>query len=334
VNLINGLCAKNGTDRGNTCKLHLSLQPRFIVRFNQLVSLTSQTWDPSKQNADPDEPEEIEREEEVHGEEDEEGTGQMVVNDEEAHEEADYDEYDETGEELQEEVDQGEQNHVKFQEHSEGHVEQEAEDGLTAAEEDELYEENDESYDPTLQSTEAVINDDDIVEEFDEPDDHTGYDDIQGEEEYREEALHTADLEQPNVFAQHGIYLDSWLRLTRSDSEDGNGNDDDDLISYEEAVDQTEEGQDYRQQYLNEETTKRDQVQNGKINVHQSTNDTEHVPQNGTYIAPAEGQTDTIEDDVNSHMSDTDILTSKRPLDEVVDPSIQDQEPRKRSRLR
>jgi hypothetical protein len=325
VNLINGLCAKNGTERASTCKLQLSLQPRFIARFNQLVSLTSQTWDSSKQNVASDEPEDEIEHEEVRGEE-EEGTGETVVNDEEIDEDAEYEEYDndENAEELQEQLEHDDhRSRVKFQEHSD--------DGLTAAEEDELYEENDddESYDQTLQSTEAVISDDDVAEEFDEHDDHMGFDDIQGEEEHQEEPVNTADLE-PLAPAQRGIELDSWWRLTSSDREHGTGtDDDDDLISYEEAVDQTEDGQDYRQQYLNEETTA-DKIQNGETNQHQIA-DVPHI--NGSHIVPDEGQTDPVHNDVNAHMSDTDVSTSKRPLNEVVDPSTQNQEPRKRLRF-
>lgn len=321
MNLINGLCAKNGTERASTCKLQLSLQPRFIARFNQLVSLTSQTWDPSKQNVASDEPEEEIEHEEAQSQE-EEGTGEMVVVDEESHEE-EYDQYeddDENAEELQEDLDQND-NRVTFQDHSE--------DGLTAAEEDELYEENedDESYDRTLESTEAVI--DDMEEEFDEQDDTAGFDDKQGEEEHQEEPVNTADLGIPPVPAQLGMYLDPSRSLTSSDSEHGTGNDDDDLISYEEAVDQTEDGQDYRQQYLNEELTT-DKLQNGETNKHQIADNPDIISPNGNNIASDEGQTVPLRDDVNSHVSYTDASTPKRPLNEVIDLSTQDQEPRKR----
>jgi hypothetical protein len=44
VNLINSLHVKSGAERPETCRLLLSLQPRFIARFNQLVSLSSQSW--------------------------------------------------------------------------------------------------------------------------------------------------------------------------------------------------------------------------------------------------------------------------------------------------
>src|SRR5208282_4021639 len=154
------------------------------------------------------------------------------------------------------------------------------------AEEDELYEENDEdeSYDPTLLSTEAVINDDEVIEEFDEQDDRTGFDDAQGEKEHQE-TVNAADLEQLPVPVQRGIHLDSWWRLTSSDTEDGTANDDDDLISYEEAVDQTEDGQDYRQQYLNEETTT-DKAQNGETSQHQIVDYPDIIPPNGNHIAP------------------------------------------------
>ena len=57
------------------------------------MSLTSQTWDSSKQNVASDEPEDEIEQEEVRGEE-EEGTGEMVANDEEIHEDAEYEEYD------------------------------------------------------------------------------------------------------------------------------------------------------------------------------------------------------------------------------------------------
>jgi hypothetical protein len=321
VNLINALCAKNRTERASTCKLQLSLQPRFIARFNQLVSLTSQIWESSKPKIDLEEHDE----EEVHDEE-EEGTGEMM--DEEIHE-GEYEEFGaaENVEELQPE--DSRQNCVKFQDQSEDAGDHE--DGLTAAEEDELYEENDESYDPDLQSTEAVIDDDDDdVEEFEEEldDDEEYKEDVQGEEEHHEEQVRSTDVspEKLVVPSQHSMYLKLYW-LTSSDSENGN-EDDDDLISYEEAADQAEDGQDYRQQYINEETST-DKDQNRETNLYQPKDEVpETVPQNDNHI---EGQIDNLNDNV--HMSDTDILNSKRPLDEVVDPSIQNQIPRKRPRL-
>src|SRR5436190_15069905 len=142
------------------CKLHLSLQPRFIARFNQLVSLTSQTWDPPKPKLDSREHEENDPVAE------EQKTREMVLDEE--IDEANYGNYEDTenAEESQEIecVDQeDEKPFVKFQETSEN-VEETPEDALTAAEEHELYEENDELYDPTLESTEAVVNDYDVVE--------------------------------------------------------------------------------------------------------------------------------------------------------------------------
>jgi hypothetical protein len=323
VNLINYLCAKNGTERANICKLQLSLQPRFIARFNQLVSITSQTWGPSKPKFG------LEENEDVHDDErgEEEGTGEIMEGENQSEEEYDeYDEADENADELQ--VEESEQNHVKFQEHREDENAPE-EDGLTAAEEDELYEENDDSYDATLESTEAVINDDDVVvdEEFEEEhDNHEDYiDDIQGEEERQEQQIDSTNLqaEQLPVSTQYGKYLQiSWLMS--SDSEEGD--DDDDLISYEEAVDQAEGGQDYRQQYLNEEDASIEKPQYVETNSHYE-DAARDLPRNGH---PSNEHNDSLND---GHASDSDATNSKRTLDEVVDPSLQDQEPRKRRRL-
>lgn len=204
MNLINGLCAKNGTERANICKLDLFLQPRFIARFNQLVTLTSQTWESSK----PKFPSE-----EVEDKVDplpEEGTGEMIV-DGDTHEE-EYGEYDGDEEELPgtEEVEQGEeQNHVQFQVPAEN-VQEAPGDGLTVAEEDEVYGENDELYDLDLQSTEAVMNDDDDVAEVDESDqqnDFAGYEE-QVEEDHPEEPVNTTDLEKHLVPTLNGMSLE------------------------------------------------------------------------------------------------------------------------------
>jgi hypothetical protein len=105
-------------------------------------------------------------------------------------------------------------------------------DALEAAEEDELYEENDEEaeeYDPSLQSPESLVNE---------------MDDGDADEQH----IRTTELSYTST--QRGIALYHWF-LNRSESEESQI-DEDDLISYEEAVDQTEDGQDYRQQYIGE----------------------------------------------------------------------------------
>src|SRR5271170_1644344 len=266
VNLINDLCVKNGTERSETCKLHLSLQPRFIARFNQLVSLSSQTWDSSKQNVE--DPAGVEEQEvEANVEEGDGGEGEM--SDEDLHE-GEYIDYEgeDIGADVPEYEDEDhEDDHVKFvQEPTEGEddvVEETQQDGLSAAEEDELFEENDEILDQTVESREALVNeDDDVVEVLEQPeyepqqdDDHgEEYNDVHLDEENHEQEEQLDIQEDPSsVTVPHGILSDIYSWLSSSDTDDGTGNDDDDLISYEEAVEQTEDGQDYRQQFLAEQ---------------------------------------------------------------------------------
>lgn len=314
MNLINGLCAKNGTERPETCKLHLSFQPRFIARYNQLVSLTSQAWESSKEKDDSEGHEE----------------------DVDAGEEVEYEEFsgtDENTDELQDYEEEADkdivQHHVKFQEQTETEdVGSSHENVLSADEEDELYEENEEPFDAIVESTEALVDQDDNVveaEDFEEHDDGVQY----GEEEAQDETVTTTDLtlEQLPESTLHGKLLRLYNSLMCPDTDEAHGSDDDDdLISYEEAVDQAEDGQDYRQQYLNEESKI---GQNGDI--------PSNVPQNDVHITPEPEEIEirAIEkvDSVDTHMPDTNVSTPKRPLGEITDPSVQSQEPRKRSRL-
>ena len=342
VNLINDLCVKNGTERSETCKLHLSLQPRFIARFNQLVSLTSQTWDSSKQNVeDPAGDEEEEEEANVEGDG---GEGEMI--DEDLHE-GEYIDYEgeDIGAEVPEYEDEDhEDDHVKFVQEPTEVEDEPREDVLTAAEEEELFEENDEILDPTVESREALVNeDDDVVEVLEEPeyepqqDDHEEEpDEVQLDQENldEEEQLNTQD-ETWSVNVPHGILSDIYSWLSSSDTDDGTANnDDDDLISYEEAVDQTEDGQDYRQQFLSEQDTSHPaQEPNGlrhKDDVPQT------IPLDNNEMAITTMDPDPVVADVvplvEEPTSDNDASVSKRPLDEVVDPSAQDQAPRKLAR--
>jgi len=218
---------------------------------------------------------------------------------------------------------------------------------LVEAEEDELYEENEESYNPALQSTETLVNEEDVGEEVveeqeeeeeDEVDLVQSFEEIVHEEvyeeqeehqEYEEEVLHFEEDHQDdqgqsnpvvhpqeslNTSGQSGIVSElSWF-LTTSEGEE---NDDDDLISYEEAVDQTEDGQDYRQQYLNNEhhQPQHEESTNGHVS------DNETLPLNG--IA-----NETLAEEPTSG---TTSPTPKRPLDQVVDdPAVEDHAPRKR----
>lgn len=326
MNLINGLCVKNGIERPETCKLLLSFQPRFIARFNQLVSLTSQTWEPSK---------------ELDNSEDHEGDANIG-------DQREYEEFvdDEDADELQEYDGEGEedvQHRVKFQEQTETEVvESENQNGLSAAEEDELYEEDNEPFDVTAESAEAPTDQvADVVEaeDFEEHDEEQYVD--EDVEEAQEGTVSTTDppQEQFPELTSHGTLLKVHRWLMYLDNNQANGNDgDDDLISYEEAVDQTEDGQDYRQQYLNEEiSTSEAQKQNEEININQNGDIPTVVSQNDVPIAPESEEIETRAtenlDSVDAHLSDTNGSASKRPLGEVIDSSLQDQEPRKRSCL-
>lgn len=205
---------------------------------------------------------------------------------------------------------------------------------LAGVEEDEFYEEEEESYDPALQLTEVRVNEEDVVEEdieeqeevdlvepFDEnaeenqvyEEEHEEYDEVEDEEQVAEQQ------DQPDIIeleeslgtsGQNGIASESCWLLTDSDEEDED-EDEDDLISYEEAVDQTEDGQDYRQQYINED-------RNGNTNGHQDEGD-----------YPLNGSTDeTVAEDTTSGRNSPG---SKRPLNQVSDPLVEDQAPRKPS---
>ena len=343
VNLINDLCIKNGTERSETCKLHLSLQPRFIARFNQLVSLTSQTWDSLKQNVE-DPAVDDEQEEEANVEEGDGGVGEMIDVDLHEEEYIDY-EGEDVGAEVPEYEDEDhEDGHVKYvQEPTEGEDEPQ-EDVLTAAEEEELFEENDEILDPTVESREALVNeDDDVVEGLEEPeydpqqDDHgEEHDEVQLDQENldEEEQLNTQD-EAWSVTVPHGILSDVYSWLSTSDTDDGTANnDDDDLISYEEAVDQTEDGQDYRQQFLSEQDISHPaQEPNGLSHKHDVP---QTIPLDNNEMAITTLDPDPVVADivplVEDPTSDNDASVSKRPLDEVIDPSVQDQAPRKVAR--
>jgi hypothetical protein len=341
VNLINDLCVKNGTERSETCRIHLSLQPRFIARFNQLVSLTSQTWDSSKLNVE-DPAGDDEHEEEANVEESDGGEGEMI--DEDLHE-GDYIDYEgeDIGAEVPEYEDEDhEDDHVKFvQEPTEGEDEPQ-ENVLTAAEEEELFEENDEILDPHIESREALVNeDDDVVEGLEEPEYEPQQDD-HGEEpdEVQLDQENLDQEEQPNtqdeawsVTVPHGILSDIYSWLSSSDTDDGTANnDDDDLISYEEAVDQTEDGQDYRQQFLSEQDASHPTVEEPNGLSH-NDDVPQTIPLDNNEMAITTMDPDPVVADVvplvEDPTSDNDASVSKRPLDEVVDPSAQDQPHRK-----
>lgn len=355
VNLINDLCVKNATERAETCKLHLSLQPRFIARFNQLVSIASQTWDSSKQNVEDtarvEEGQDADVEEEGDG-----GEGELI--DEDLHDHNHDEEYiDYEGEDDGAEVPEyeDEDDDVKFQGPVEGDdaVEETGPHSLTAAEEDELFEENDdEAFDPTVESREALVNeDDDVVEVLEDPeyesqqgDRGEEYDDAQADEEQHQGILDDTNVqgESTPIAVSHGILSDIYSWLSVSDTDDSNGNDDDDLISYEEAVDQTEDGQDYRQQFLSEQDPSvppgpllptKEQL-NG-FTPHQDENDVpQTIPLDNHELAPTtmDGIAENVPPTAVDSTSDNEVSAVKRPLDEVFDPSAQDQAPRKYAR--
>jgi hypothetical protein len=344
--LINGLCVKNGTERAGTCKLQLSLQPRFIARFNQLVSITSQPWDSSKQKSEP-EAQANEGEEDVHVQE----TGEVEAATEGEYEEYEGDEHAEDVQEYDEDTADQVEGEVKpdeteaVDENVEEAVESTHEEGLAAADDDELYEENDEDDLPVLSPIEITLDEEDLegdyvdevehVEVFEEQapeeydaeqgeyhDDPGGYDDIHGEEEHHgeevqgeTEADETAEASEHPLpsSTQQGIASAYYRSLSSSDT--GENGAEDDLISYEEAVDQAEDGQEYRQQYLDETATSAQH--NGETNG-------EHIDQTGEVnetVGPQDGEVSTA--------ANAPSPNSKRPLNEVVDSSIEDQAPRK-----
>jgi hypothetical protein len=338
--LINGLCVKNGTERAGTCKLQLSLQPRFIARFNQLVSITSQPWDSSKQKSEP-EGQTNEGEEDVHVQE----TGDVEAANEDEYEEYEGDVHAEDVQEYDEDTADQVEGEVKPDETEalvEGAVESTHEEGLAADDDDELYEENDEDDLPVLSPIEITLEEEDLegdyveevehVEVFEEQapeeydaeqgeyhDDQGGYNDIHGEEEHHgeeaqgetEEVDETAEALPSS--AQQGIASAYYRSLSSSDTDENGA--EDDLISYEEAVDQAEDGQDYRQQYLDETATSAQH--NGETNG-------EHIDQTAEVNETVGSQDGEVPAAANAPSPN-----SKRPLNEVVDLSIEDQAPRK-----
>ena len=341
--MINGLCAKNGTQRENTCKLQLSLQPRFIARFNQLVSQTTQTWEASKTRSGAPEDEEhgvVVEEESPHEQEVVEHEHQHEEDHEDSHPEDVYEEeYEgvETAEEIHEfDQDVGGAPDATVLSVSVSDivdVVEEPGDSLTAAEEDELYEENSEQeeFDPSIQSAESVVNemddrDDDTVEHQQEYHEEYQEEYHEGEEE-GQEAVTTTDIPQPSeeIPAERGMdYYHDWF-LTRSDSEKGNA-DEDDLISYEEAVDQTEDGQDYRQQFINEDNSVlQEQPPTEPVNGH-TVEETQTIHE----VAPPTADVPVPEEPDTS--SSPGSPTSKRSFGETLETAAEDQAPRKHPR--
>lgn len=356
MNLINGICAKNGTERPNVCKLLLTFQQRFIARFNQLVAITSHSWETEKTTEDSGEGEEEEEEaqnqtveeglqpedesmphyneegnpdhpyaEEEHPEE---AAEQVVA--EEGAPEVEYEEYEDEG------YDEGDESAVKFQAPVEPVEDTTVDQGeqveLDAAEEDELFEENEDTFDHAVEPTEAIVNqDDDVVvevggqyqdDEYEEGQDYTG-------EEHGDEAggeiTQDPGEEEPStsIQVQNGMSLWRAWSLTSSDTE---ADDDDDLISYEEAVDQTEAGQDYRQQFIAEQDAQESTTSAPHVNGHPQENGSSKL----TVPAP-EQSSDTLSEVPST--SENNAPTPKRPLDEVVDTETQTEEPRKRRRF-
>jgi len=369
VNLIIDSCAKNGTERPNVCKILLSFQQRFIARFNQLVALTSQSWETEKTTDDSGEVEEEEGsyvqaqpEEETdfrhHDEEEhpdqhygeghpDENPDQVVAD--EGPQDVEYEEYE--ADDYGDDEDQLGST-VKFRDLAEqvhdGGAADEGEAELDAAEEGELYEENDETFDPGVQSTEALVNADDVVEEVGDEYQEQQYEEYdQADQDYTEherrdeEGYYSADIvsaqdstpvdavhqERPSVLGQTQSGTSVWntWHLTSSGSE-ADSDDGDDLISYEEAVDQTEDGQDYRQQYLAEEedsaeqTTATAEDETVHVNGHSTQN---HEGEPSSVAAP-KADVSTPEARVNN------APTPKRSLEEVAGADAQTEEPRKR----
>jgi hypothetical protein len=342
---MNSLHVKNGTERPEVCKILLSLQPRFIARFNQLVSLSAQTWDSTihKTKFDVQEQGDVE-EDDVDEQEDVEEQNTVepdVANEEDDQDIVEYEEYedDENEEQVQEyeeddstgvngtadeptesvleadaavveaDVNDGESDvndgeagvHDDQDEETEDAEDEQNEDVI---EEDGLYEENEESYDPNPQSAEQISENEDD----------------QGEEDQQQ--VNVADIPEEHVASRQGSHF-HWWSLIASDTGDGDENDD--LISYEEAVDQTEDGQDYRQQYI-DDTVSQDYEQNGETNG-------DYLAYNQVPalvdIAPQITQTDDTQP--ADEIEDVGSPQSKRPLDQIVDPSV-DYARRKRRR--
>ena len=308
------------------------------------MSQTAQAWESSKSRSAAEEHEEEEQhdhidedeldlvdEEEPHVEETAEHEGDE---DEENHEDEDHEEYEgyehEDADEN-EEFDEIISPEVTAPDATISEVVEVAapiEDSLTAAEEDEIYEENEDSeeYDPNLQSAESLVNEmDDGNEQDHEEEEEEEYQEEyhEGEEEVQEQ-VNTADVStETNVTAQpKGIgYLYEWF-LTVSDSEDSHA-DEDDLISYEEAVDQTEEGQDYRQQYINEEDSK--ELEHDTVNGHASEETTTAKPDIAPEMTEVSGDVQIVTDETTSPGSPN----SKRHFGETIETPAEDQAPRK-----
>lgn len=207
-------------------------------------------------------------------------------------------------------------------------------DSLTAAEEDELYEENigQEEFDPSIQSAESLVNemddrDDDTVDHEEEYHEEYQEEYHEGEEE-GQEAVTTTDIPQASeeIPVQRGMdYYHDWF-LTRSDSEESNA-DEDDLISYEEAVDQTEDGQDYRQQFINEDdSVLHEQSPTETVNGHTVEQTTETINE----VAPP--TVDVLVPEETDTSSSPGSPTSKRSFGETLETPAEDQAPRKRPR--
>jgi hypothetical protein len=324
------VCAKNGTQRENTCRLQLSLQPRFIARFNQLVSQTAQDWESTKPRSGVEEDDEQHDIHEDNHDVVEQEPGEEHHEDEE--QEGEYEEYDEdeNSEEVQEydeeTVDQDENvESVTMSEIVEAEEPEPAQDTLTAAEEDELYEENDdeeEEYDPTHQSVESLVNEmDDGNDEAEQEEENYHEEYHEGEEDVQEQVNSTGIPEEtePTGQQQKGISLLYEWYLTRSDGEDSNV-DEDDLISYEEAVDQTEDGHDYRQQYIEEDSKDiSHDIANG--------NATKNGKDGGEHQTEIGGNVEVVPEEP-SHSPGSP--NSKRPFGDTVEVAVDDQAPRKR----
>jgi hypothetical protein len=311
------------------------------------VSITSQPWDSSKQKSEP-EGQTNEGEEDIHLE----GTSEAKAANEGEYEEYEGDEHAEGVQEYDEDTAVQIEGEVKpdetdaVDENVEGVVESTHEEGLAADDDDELYEENDENDLPVLSPIEITLDEEDLegdyveevehVEVFEEQapeeydaeqgeyhDDQGGYNDVHGEEETHGEEVQgeTEEVDETAAASEHplpssaqqGIASAYYRSLSNSDT-DGNGAEDD-LISYEEAVDQAEDGQDYRQQYLDE--TAASAQHNGETN-------SEHIDQTAEV-----NETIVSQDGEGSVAANAPSPNSKRPLNEVVDSSIEDQAPRK-----
>jgi hypothetical protein len=272
--LINSLCVNDDIQREKTCRLQLSLQPRFIARYNQLVAHSSQQWESKRDGqrvrvGEEHHDEDLDQEEERIDEDEED----EMVHEGEIEGEVPYVPYEEDydAEEAEEELQvlgslapetQSPTLDEVVEVDPQGELEG-LEAALEEAEEDELYEENEEAYDLMVQSPEALVNEMDEEQRDEEQQDEEQHDEDQNEdqqneeqqdEEHPDEQLAEVDIEEQvegTMPAPAEGILPCSGGLTSADSTNVH-DDEDDLISYEEAVDQTDEGQDYRQQYIEE----------------------------------------------------------------------------------